>query len=532
MSPHRNLKLSRVFFPVIGGICTVVSALAASKSNSPAVTVLSVFSGFISIWVVISPFVRSLSLYRIVREVVRYGGSQIVTVRRPGTRTDTERGHQISTDYEPTFRPFRMRPRRKAVIPDPVTIGRTLNSIQHNESRPIRPLPTFQVDHTAELPQLTVPPVIAETRHSTMPAITSVETETRSGNSSDFGNPTDRSAQQEQTSLPLGMPPPIVISQYGGRPADPQLHQASMPSISSMYTYTPYMTAHSIQEHRHLHARDPGSGYAAVSQGFTEPIEGISVEGIPAEGSYPSLSASEYGRETDEENNNSSMYGSDLFSAPTAAHRYLHALHAPTLSVLPTISSLPSQENGMVDSGASRSSIPADRMACYSSVANLYVNLRIRKVQIVLVGNVSGQSLKCEYPTTGRRARTRVPPIVSGSLRTVQQLEGPFIPPYSGQRPETQLQEIPSHSGSSTPALSRSPSPGGRHSPVPRGLRDARHGSPMSASASVYGDIEELEMNNFQFPQSKTLGDRAGWPLSPLRNDQFSLPKREMGSVQ
>ncbi|KAI3621479.1 hypothetical protein WG66_009426 [Moniliophthora roreri] len=479
MSPHRNLKLSRVFFPVIGGICTVVSALAASKSNSPAVTVLSVFSGFISIWVVISPFVRSLSLYRIVREVVRYGGSQIVTVRRPGTRTDTERGHQISTDYEPTFRPFRMRPRRKAVIPDPVTIGRTLNSIQHNESRPIRPLPTFQVDHTAELPQLTVPPVIAETRHSTMPAITSVETETRSGNSSDFGNPTDRSAQQEQTSLPLGMPPPIVISQYGGRPADPQLHQASMPSISSMYTYTPYMTAHSIQEHRHLHARDPGSGYAAVSQGFTEPIEGISVEGIPAEVRY----------------------------------------HRKRMGWL--ILELPGRP----------SRLTAWRVTLVA-VANLYVNLRIRKVQIVLVGNVSGQSLKCEYPTTGRRARTRVPPIVSGSLRTVQQLEGPFIPPYSGQRPETQLQEIPSHSGSSTPALSRSPSPGGRHSPVPRGLRDARHGSPMSASASVYGDIEELEMNNFQFPQSKTLGDRAGWPLSPLRNDQFSLPKREMGSVQ
>ncbi|ESK83775.1 hypothetical protein Moror_11095 [Moniliophthora roreri MCA 2997] len=48
----------RILISIIGGICTIGAALAAIRSTNPAITVLTVVSGLISIWVALSPFVK------------------------------------------------------------------------------------------------------------------------------------------------------------------------------------------------------------------------------------------------------------------------------------------------------------------------------------------------------------------------------------------------------------------------------------------------------------------------------------------
>ncbi|KAI3621495.1 ectomycorrhiza-regulated protein [Moniliophthora roreri] len=150
-SSTRRRKLSRIILLVIGGVCTIVAALAAFKSNSPGVTALSVVSGFVSVWTAISPFVKRLSIYRIVRRGTGYVGSRIITATVP--RNDVELGvlHVSGTSHEhqSTYRPFRMKPRPKAEISLPKIAGSGV-TIQERETGHIPPL---QAD------PITVPPV-------------------------------------------------------------------------------------------------------------------------------------------------------------------------------------------------------------------------------------------------------------------------------------------------------------------------------------------------------------------------------------
>ncbi|KAI3610143.1 hypothetical protein WG66_007421 [Moniliophthora roreri] len=55
-------------------ICTIIAALAAFKDNNPTVTALSVISGLISAWTAASPFLESISIYRVVKVFARYIG--------------------------------------------------------------------------------------------------------------------------------------------------------------------------------------------------------------------------------------------------------------------------------------------------------------------------------------------------------------------------------------------------------------------------------------------------------------------------
>uniref|UniRef100_A0A0W0FM84 Uncharacterized protein n=1 Tax=Moniliophthora roreri TaxID=221103 RepID=A0A0W0FM84_MONRR len=120
MSLSTKYKFSKLYLPVIGGICTIVAALAAFRSNSPAVTVLTAFSGFVSIWAVISPLLNKLSIYRVVREVVRYGAGLAARVQRPVS--DVEAGGH--PEYELTARPSRTRSRLQITTMLPPPPGR------------------------------------------------------------------------------------------------------------------------------------------------------------------------------------------------------------------------------------------------------------------------------------------------------------------------------------------------------------------------------------------------------------------------
>ncbi|ESK93544.1 hypothetical protein Moror_1631, partial [Moniliophthora roreri MCA 2997] len=157
MSPSTaGFSLSKVILPVIGGICTIVTALAAFRSNIPGVTALSVISGFVSIWAAISPFVKRLSIYRIVRKGVRYAGSRIITAT-PIPGNDVELGAlYVSSSHgrQSTYRPFRMKPRPKAEILLPKLTSSGVTVQRHEPSN--EHIPSFQADRAA--PLLSLPP--------------------------------------------------------------------------------------------------------------------------------------------------------------------------------------------------------------------------------------------------------------------------------------------------------------------------------------------------------------------------------------
>ncbi|EEB93565.1 hypothetical protein MPER_07755 [Moniliophthora perniciosa FA553] len=91
-------KLIKIFLPLVSGICTIIAAISAFRTNGVAVTVLTVFTGFISIWTAVSPFLDSLSIYRIVQEVIRYVQCCLCKVN-VSTLADLLSTHQARTPF-------------------------------------------------------------------------------------------------------------------------------------------------------------------------------------------------------------------------------------------------------------------------------------------------------------------------------------------------------------------------------------------------------------------------------------------------
>ncbi|KAK7043949.1 hypothetical protein VNI00_008117 [Paramarasmius palmivorus] len=116
-------EMRKIAITVLGGICTVVSAVIAVRSAEPAVTVFSVVSGIATIWTAFSPAVKT-SLLRNIRKIVRFVTRHIFTLSSP--RQDVElgvmgSGHAVPAWQEPESilktRPFRMRPVTPIAVP-------------------------------------------------------------------------------------------------------------------------------------------------------------------------------------------------------------------------------------------------------------------------------------------------------------------------------------------------------------------------------------------------------------------------------
>ncbi|KAI3601105.1 hypothetical protein WG66_001634 [Moniliophthora roreri] len=110
MSSQTMAKLIKIFLPLISGICTIAAAVSAFRSNGIAVTALTAFTGFLSIWTAVSPCLNTLSVYRIVEEGMRY-------VRF--TLTGEFGSFELLARYQHALRSFRM-------------TSRTLNSTELN----------------------------------------------------------------------------------------------------------------------------------------------------------------------------------------------------------------------------------------------------------------------------------------------------------------------------------------------------------------------------------------------------------------
>ncbi|KAI3621498.1 swi-snf complex subunit [Moniliophthora roreri] len=140
-------KLTTVVLPVLSAICTVVAGLEAFKSNSPTTTTLTVISGLFSIWTAISPFVKRLSIYRLIRTAVRYAGGRMVTAMVP----DIE--HGVAGNREQ--RSFAARPRLRnvgVVIPSGANASFTLTVVRRRRPRLTRRMSSSQGDRATDPP--------------------------------------------------------------------------------------------------------------------------------------------------------------------------------------------------------------------------------------------------------------------------------------------------------------------------------------------------------------------------------------------